>query len=54
MENKALLPQVPGSVFKVVVAAAALEHGLIHGQTFNCDQKINGEPEEKKERNAHV
>lgn len=48
MENKALLPQVPGSVFKVVVAAAALEHGLIHGQTFNCDQKINGEPEEKK------
>ncbi|MBW9217834.1 penicillin-binding protein [Anoxybacillus ayderensis] len=48
MENKALLPQVPGSVFKVVVAAAALEHGLIHGQTFNCDQKINGELEEKK------
>ncbi|KIQ94523.1 Penicillin-binding protein A [Anoxybacillus thermarum] len=48
MENKALLPQVPGSVFKVVVAAAALEHGLIHGQTFDCDRKINGELEEKK------
>ncbi|WP_461200270.1 peptidoglycan D,D-transpeptidase FtsI family protein [Anoxybacillus sp. TBDG-1] len=47
-QNKALLPQVPGSVFKVVVAAAALENGLIHGQTFNCDRKINGEPEEKK------
>ncbi len=47
-ENRALLPQVPGSVFKVVVAAAALENGLVHGQTFNCDRKINGEPEEKK------
>ena len=47
-ENHALLPQVPGSVFKVVVAAAALENGLVHGQTFNCDRKINGEPEEKK------
>ncbi|MGJ7035069.1 peptidoglycan D,D-transpeptidase FtsI family protein [Anoxybacillus eryuanensis] len=47
-QNRALLPQVPGSVFKVVVAAAALENGLIHGQTFNCDRKINGEPEEKK------
>ncbi|CUA81091.1 peptidoglycan D,D-transpeptidase FtsI family protein [Anoxybacillus suryakundensis] len=47
-QNKALLPQVPGSVFKVVVAAAALENGLVHGQTFNCDRKINGEPEEKK------
>ncbi|QAV27323.1 penicillin-binding protein 2 [Anoxybacillus flavithermus] len=48
MENKALLPQVPGSVFKIVVAAAALENGLVHGQTFNCDRKINGEQEEKK------
>ncbi|MBB5354620.1 cell division protein FtsI/penicillin-binding protein 2 [Anoxybacillus mongoliensis] len=47
-QNRALLPQVPGSVFKVVVAAAALENGLVHGQTFNCDRKINGEPEEKK------
>ncbi|MBB6177929.1 cell division protein FtsI/penicillin-binding protein 2 [Anoxybacillus tengchongensis] len=47
-QNRALLPQVPGSVFKVVVAAAALENGLIHGQTFNCDRKINGESEEKK------
>lgn len=47
-ENHALLPQVPGSVFKVIVAAAALENGLVHGQTFNCDRKINGEPEEKK------
>lgn len=48
MENKALLPQVPGSVFKIVVAAAAFENGLVHGQTFNCDRKINGELEEKK------
>ncbi|MFN2987243.1 penicillin-binding transpeptidase domain-containing protein, partial [Escherichia coli] len=48
MENKALLPQVPGSVFKIVVAAAAFENGLVHGQTFNCDRKINGEQEEKK------
>ncbi|WP_297992401.1 penicillin-binding protein 2 [Anoxybacillus sp.] len=47
-QNQALLPHVPGSIFKVVVAAAALEHGLVQGQQFNCNRKINGEPEEKK------
>jgi cell division protein FtsI/penicillin-binding protein 2 len=44
-ENQALLPQIPGSIFKVVVAAAAIEKGLVPSErTFDCSKKINGEP----------
>jgi cell division protein FtsI/penicillin-binding protein 2 len=46
-ENQALLPQILGSIFKVIVAAAALEKGLVPSErTFDCSKKINGEPDD--------
>jgi cell division protein FtsI/penicillin-binding protein 2 len=42
-KNQMLLSQFPGSVFKTVVAAAAIDNGLIQeGRTFNCDSDLYG------------
>lgn len=42
-ENQMVLPQIPGSVFKTVVAAAALEEGLASpAAMFDCSKKIDG------------
>ncbi|MBB5324852.1 cell division protein FtsI/penicillin-binding protein 2 [Anoxybacillus tepidamans] len=42
-ENQMLLPQIPGSVFKTVIAAAAIETGIAtKRRTFNCSRKIDG------------
>lgn len=41
--NKALTRYTPGSVFKVVIAAAALENGLTDfKEQYHCDGKIEG------------
>ncbi len=46
--NQMLQQQIMGSVFKTVVAAAAIEHHLDHpSRLFNCSKKINGKPERK-------
>ncbi|MCZ0756039.1 peptidoglycan D,D-transpeptidase FtsI family protein [Anoxybacillus sp. J5B_2022] len=45
-ENQMLLPQIPGSVFKTVIAAAAVETGIVNDkQTFDCSRKIDGTPD---------
>ncbi|WP_027407896.1 peptidoglycan D,D-transpeptidase FtsI family protein [Anoxybacteroides tepidamans] len=45
-ENQMLLPQIPGSVFKTVIAAAAIEKGIAkEGRMFNCSRKIDGAPD---------
>ncbi len=45
-ENELLKQQIMGSVFKTVVAAAALDYGLVDSdRTFDCSKKINGEPD---------
>ncbi|WP_066311845.1 penicillin-binding protein 2 [Bacillus sp. FJAT-29814] len=46
--NLMLKQHILGSVFKTVVAAAAIEHNLDDpNRLFNCSQKINGKPELK-------
>ncbi|PLS15592.1 penicillin-binding protein [Bacillus sp. M6-12] len=48
-KNRMLMQDTPGSVFKTVTAAAAIEHGLVPpGRRFNCDQTIDGKSEPKK------
>lgn len=48
IENMMLNQQIMGSVFKTVVAAAAIDHNLDNPtRTFNCSRKINGEPDLK-------
>ncbi|WP_199425673.1 peptidoglycan D,D-transpeptidase FtsI family protein [Thermaerobacillus caldiproteolyticus] len=42
-ENQMILPQIPGSVFKTVIAAAAIEKGIVSKErTFDCSKKIDG------------
>ncbi|ANB60576.1 peptidoglycan D,D-transpeptidase FtsI family protein [Anoxybacteroides amylolyticum] len=43
-ENQMVLPQIPGSVFKTVIAAAAIEKGIAK-QMFECSRKIDGTPD---------
>jgi len=44
--NQMLKQQIVGSVFKTVVAAAAIDHNLDSpGRLFDCSKKINGKPE---------
>lgn len=44
VENMMLKQHIPGSVFKTVVAAAAIDHGLDEpARMFNCSKKINGD-----------
>ncbi|MEH7082103.1 penicillin-binding transpeptidase domain-containing protein [Neobacillus drentensis] len=46
MTNMMLKQQIMGSVFKTVVAAAAIDHNLDNAQRmFDCSKKINGKPE---------
>ncbi|MEH7223158.1 penicillin-binding transpeptidase domain-containing protein [Bacillus sp. JJ1566] len=43
-QNQMIMPQFPGSVFKTVIAAAAIEHQQIsNDRMFNCDQNLYGE-----------
>jgi cell division protein FtsI/penicillin-binding protein 2 len=45
--NYLLEPQIPGSVFKTVVASAAIENNIINAETtFNCDIDIYGKPDD--------
>lgn len=46
--NMMIKQQIPGSVFKTVVAAAAIDQGMISpGRLYDCSKKINGETESK-------
>lgn len=46
--NMMVKQQIMGSVFKTVVAAAALDYNLVNdSRTFDCNKKINGEPDTK-------
>jgi penicillin-binding protein 4B len=48
MTNEMLNQQIMGSVFKTVVAAAAIDHNLDGvSRRFDCSKKINGKPELK-------
>jgi len=48
MTNMMLKQQIMGSVFKTVVAAAAIDHSLDGARRlFDCSKKINGKPELK-------
>ncbi|WLR49947.1 penicillin-binding transpeptidase domain-containing protein [Bacillus tianshenii] len=42
-KNYMVLPQIPGSIFKVVTAAAALENIELRDRTFNCDENLYGD-----------
>jgi cell division protein FtsI/penicillin-binding protein 2 len=45
--NYMLEPQIPGSVFKTVMAAAAIENNMINGESgFDCDLDLYGQPDE--------
>ncbi|RSD24116.1 peptidoglycan D,D-transpeptidase FtsI family protein [Mesobacillus subterraneus] len=48
IENMMVKQHIPGSVFKTVVAAAAIDHGLDDpARLFDCSKKINGDPDPK-------
>ncbi|SET66033.1 Cell division protein FtsI/penicillin-binding protein 2 [Salinibacillus kushneri] len=50
IRNQMITAHFPGSVFKTVVAAAAIEKGLVDEQrTFNCSQGVYGEKEDKRD-----
>ncbi|WP_409270751.1 peptidoglycan D,D-transpeptidase FtsI family protein [Neobacillus sp. SCS-31] len=46
LENVMLKEQIMGSVFKTVIAAAAIENGLGESsRLFDCSRKVNGQPD---------
>ncbi|MEH7887143.1 penicillin-binding protein 2 [Bacillus sp. JJ1609] len=48
IENMMVKQHIPGSVFKTVVAAAAIDSGLDDpSRKFDCSKKLNGEPDLK-------
>ncbi|WP_423407488.1 peptidoglycan D,D-transpeptidase FtsI family protein [Heyndrickxia sp. MSNUG] len=48
IENMMVKQHIPGSVFKTVVAAAAIDSGLDDpNRKFDCSKKLNGEPDLK-------
>lgn len=43
-ENHMVLPHIPGSVFKMVTAAAVIENGAVEpGRRFNCNKTLYGD-----------
>ncbi|HHY72921.1 MAG TPA: penicillin-binding protein 2 [Bacillus bacterium] len=47
--NEMIEPQIPGSVFKIVTAAAALENNVkVRGRMFNCDYNLYGDGEDAR------
>ncbi|RAK17342.1 cell division protein FtsI/penicillin-binding protein 2 [Anoxybacillus vitaminiphilus] len=49
-DNHMILPQIPGSIFKTVIAAAAIEQDLVSPyRTFDCSKAIDGKPEENRD-----
>lgn len=49
-ENQMVLPHIPGSVFKIVTAAAAIERNhLSVGRSFNCSQNTYNDGEESRD-----
>ncbi|HZG60614.1 MAG TPA: penicillin-binding protein 2 [Anoxybacillus sp.] len=47
-DNHMIVPQIPGSIFKTVIAAAAIENGILFSnRKFNCSQKIDGKPDKE-------
>ncbi|MBW3111932.1 penicillin-binding protein 2 [Bacillus sp. MCCB 382] len=53
--NYMLKALIPGSVFKTVVAAAALDEGIVdERRLFPCDEGINGRPAEKPHGNINI
>lgn len=43
-KNHAILPHIPGSVFKIVTAARAIAAGYVDdGRTYNCDLSLYGD-----------
>ncbi|KZN96241.1 MULTISPECIES: peptidoglycan D,D-transpeptidase FtsI family protein [Aeribacillus] len=52
-ENKMLSAMFPGSVFKTVIAAAAIDTNMIKPErTFNCDRNVYGQTEKEEEKRA--
>nr|WP_302328506.1 penicillin-binding transpeptidase domain-containing protein [Salirhabdus salicampi] len=50
MKNQMLTAHFPGSVFKTVVAAAAIEEGIVReGKTFPCNLDLYGENEDPRQ-----
>jgi penicillin-binding protein 4B len=53
--NYMLKALAPGSVFKTVVAAAAMDEGLVdESRMFNCDEDIYGEPADKQHGTINI
>ncbi|MCM3237092.1 penicillin-binding protein 2 [Heyndrickxia oleronia] len=48
VENLMLKQQIPGSIFKTVVAAASIETGVVkENETFPCSEDLYGKPAER-------
>jgi penicillin-binding protein 4B len=53
--NYMLKALAPGSVFKTVVAAAALDEGIVdESRMFNCDENIYGKPADKQHGRINI
>ncbi|OIJ07733.1 hypothetical protein BKP35_18505 [Anaerobacillus arseniciselenatis] len=49
-ENQIVTSHTPGSIFKIVVAAAAIDHNLTHKfDLFDCDKNLYGDDEEPRQ-----
>ncbi|WP_017755895.1 peptidoglycan D,D-transpeptidase FtsI family protein [Calidifontibacillus oryziterrae] len=49
-KNQMIEPQIPGSIFKVVTALAAIEENVkLGGRTFNCDLNLYGDGLDKRQ-----
>ncbi|MGO4887370.1 peptidoglycan D,D-transpeptidase FtsI family protein [Anaerobacillus sp. MEB173] len=47
--NEMVTAHFPGSIFKVIIAAAAIENNIVeYNQQFNCDQNLYDDGEEKR------
>ncbi|TYR82326.1 penicillin-binding protein 2 [Priestia megaterium] len=55
LQNRMLTPQVPGSIFKIITAAAALEENQLRSNlTYNCDTSIYGNLLKEDERKGQL